>query len=164
MAGSFFQNNSSILPSLLEYVATALRASNEIPAASAIIAVPVEEDSKRYLIDTYCGSGLFAIGLADQFDVIEGVEIDKSSVKWARQNATFNDGEGRGKVGFKDGKAEAIFDVRFSSRNYILDESDWLTRSSDATEHQVSRSSYYNSHRSSSKGVRRSLPFATSRV
>lgn len=98
IAGSFFQNNNSILPSLLSYIADAVRA-------------PKIEGQKSYLVDAYCGSGLFAISLADQFDHIEGVEIDKNSVKWAKKNADFNKGEGRGEVGFRDGKAEAIFDV-----------------------------------------------------
>ena len=100
MAGSFFQNNNSILPSLLDYIAVAAKGSTD-----------AAEGEKRYLIDAYCGSGLFAISLADQFDVIEGVEIDKASVKWAKLNAEFNKGEGRGKVGFSAGNAEAIFGV-----------------------------------------------------
>ena len=65
MAGSFFQNNNSILPSLLDYIAVAAKGSTD-----------AAEGEKRYLIDAYCGSGLFAISLADQFDVIEGVDDD----------------------------------------------------------------------------------------
>ncbi|KAL8292128.1 hypothetical protein RQP46_001594 [Phenoliferia psychrophenolica] len=100
MAGSFFQNNNSILPSLLAYIANA--------AKGPVVPTGVEAQ-KRYLIDAYCGSGLFAISLADQFDVIEGVEIDKASVKWAKLNAEYNKGEGRGVVGFRAGNAEDIF-------------------------------------------------------
>lgn len=102
IAGSFFQNNNSILPSLLTYIADAVRAPKRVQA---------DPPTKLYLVDAYCGSGLFAISLADQFDFIEGVEIDKNSVKWAKKNAQFNKGDGRGQVGFRDGKAEAIFDV-----------------------------------------------------
>ncbi|GAA5892068.1 hypothetical protein JCM5296_004045 [Sporobolomyces johnsonii] len=103
-AGSFFQNNNSILPSLLDYIKTAVG----IKPAGA------DEASKTYLVDAYCGSGLFAISLADQFDRIEGVEIDKASIKWAKKNAEYNKGEGRGEIGFRDGKAEAIFgDIAF---------------------------------------------------
>lgn len=106
VAGSFFQNNNSILPSLLDYVADAARAT-----------VKVTTTEPSYLIDCYCGSGLFAIGLADQFTEISGIEIDKKSIIWAKKNAEWNAGEGRGKVEFKDGKAELIFDVslRFPS-------------------------------------------------
>lgn len=99
-AGSFFQNNNSILPSLLDYVKEAVG-----PRSPG-------DDGKRYLVDAYTGSGLFAISLADMFDRIEGVEIDKASIKWAKRNADFNRGDGRGEVGFRDGKAEEIFKVR----------------------------------------------------
>ncbi|KAK4701850.1 hypothetical protein P7C70_g4374, partial [Phenoliferia sp. Uapishka_3] len=102
MAGSFFQNNNSILPSLLEYIASAV----SVPKSGNAVK---SEEEKRYLIDAYCGSGLFAISLADQFDRIEGVEIDKASVKWAKLNADYNKGAGRGEVGFRAGNAEAIF-------------------------------------------------------
>lgn len=104
-AGSFFQNNNSILPSLLDYIkeAVGVKPSGSDPAKN-----------KTYLVDAYCGSGLFAISLADQFDKIEGVEIDKASIKWAKKNADYNKGEGRGEIGFRDGKAEAIFgDISF---------------------------------------------------
>ncbi|GAA5868134.1 hypothetical protein JCM3774_001031 [Rhodotorula dairenensis] len=100
-AGSFFQNNNSILPSLLDYVKEAVGPRRP-------------GEGKRYLVDAYTGSGLFAISLADMFDKIEGVEIDKASIKWAKRNADFNRGEGRGEVGFRDGKAEEIFkDITF---------------------------------------------------
>ena len=99
-AGSFFQNNNSILPSLLDYVKEAVGPRRE------------GDQGKRYLVDAYTGSGLFAISLADMFDRIEGVEIDKASIKWAKRNADFNRGDGRGEVGFRDGKAEEIFKVR----------------------------------------------------
>ncbi|BGP48408.1 tRNA(m5U54)methyltransferase [Rhodotorula kratochvilovae] len=94
-AGSFFQNNSSILPSLMD-------------AVKAVIG-PKPTDQKRFLVDAYCGSGLFAISLADLFDRVEGIEIDKASIVWAKKNAAFNHAEGRGEVGFRDGKAEDIF-------------------------------------------------------
>ncbi|TKA57970.1 hypothetical protein B0A53_00372 [Rhodotorula sp. CCFEE 5036] len=101
-AGSFFQNNNSILPSLLDYVKEAVGPRRE------------GDQGKRYLVDAYTGSGLFAISLADMFDRIEGVEIDKASIKWAKRNADFNRGDGRGEVGFRDGKAEEIFkDITF---------------------------------------------------
>ncbi|KAJ8294052.1 tRNA (uracil(54)-C(5))-methyltransferase [Rhodotorula toruloides] len=99
-AGSFFQNNNSILPSLLDYVREAIG--------------PRKEGEERYLVDAYTGSGLFAISLADQFDHVEGVEIDKASIRWAKKNAEYNKGPGRGEVGFQDGKAEEIFkDITF---------------------------------------------------
>ncbi|GAA5996675.1 tRNA (uracil(54)-C(5))-methyltransferase [Rhodotorula paludigena] len=98
-AGSFFQNNNSILPSLLDAVKAAV---GPRPSGSG-------DGAKRYLVDAYCGSGLFAISLADLFDRVEGIEIDKASIKWAKRNAEFNAGPGRAEVGFRDGKAEDIF-------------------------------------------------------
>ncbi|GAA5833387.1 hypothetical protein JCM3766R1_005487 [Sporobolomyces carnicolor] len=104
-AGSFFQNNNSILPSLLDYIKDAVGVK---------LSGSGESKNKTYLVDAYCGSGLFAISLADQFDKIEGVEIDKASIKWAKKNADYNKGDGRGEIGFRDGKAEAIFgDISF---------------------------------------------------
>lgn len=105
-AGSFFQNNNSILPSLLDYVREAIG--------------PRKEGEERYLVDAYTGSGLFAISLADQFDRVEGVEIDKASIRWAKKNAEYNKGPGRGEVGFRDGKAEEIFKVRLASLSLPL--------------------------------------------
>lgn len=103
IAGSFFQNNSSILPPLMDYIAHAVRPAD---------AGPRDPTVKSYLVDAYCGSGLFALSLADQFDHIEGVEIDKTSIKFAKKNAEWNKGPGRGEVGFRAGMAEDIFGVR----------------------------------------------------
>lgn len=109
MAGSFFQNNNSILPSLISYISSCLVSR---PPLAAGVARP--EEDKTYLIDAYCGSGLFSIALAGEFDEIEGVEIDKNSILWAKKNGVFNQGEGRGKLAFTAGNAEDIFAVRRS--------------------------------------------------
>ena len=53
-AGEFFQNNPFILPGLVEHVAR--EASLE---------------GVRYLVDAYCGVGLFALSTAHCFDVAE---------------------------------------------------------------------------------------------
>ncbi|GAA5975857.1 hypothetical protein JCM11641_002822 [Rhodosporidiobolus odoratus] len=109
-AGSFFQNNSSILPSLMDTVKEAIGPRRVVDG----------KEEERFLVDAYTGSGLFAISLADLFDKVEGVEIDKASIKWAKRNAEFNKGEGRGEVGFRDGKAEAIFkDITFPSARSV---------------------------------------------
>ncbi|WWC68240.1 uncharacterized protein I206_102163 [Kwoniella pini CBS 10737] len=98
-AGSFFQNNNSILIPLTEYVKEAI--------------FPVQETKKlkvklpNYLIDTYCGSGLFGITLNEKFEKVAGVEISNDSIIAAKKNAELN--------GLKDkttwlcGKAEDIF-------------------------------------------------------
>lgn len=66
-ANSFFQNNNGILRSLVEAIREILPSD--------------EEDS--YLVDTYCGSGLFAITLASKFKEVAGVEISCRPVQHA---------------------------------------------------------------------------------
>lgn len=104
--GSFFQNNNSVLNPLVAYVrdqvVSELTKSSEQPSASV----------ERYLIDAYCGSGLFSIALSDAFTAVEGVEISADSVKWAVKNAEAN---GVINAKFTTGKAEAIFEVRRSA-------------------------------------------------
>ena len=73
LAGDFFQNNPFILPSFVDYVA---REASTGP---------------RFLVDAYCGSGLFALSLARYFECVAGVEVSESSADWARQNARQND-------------------------------------------------------------------------
>jgi tRNA/tmRNA/rRNA uracil-C5-methylase (TrmA/RlmC/RlmD family) len=94
-AGSFFQNNNSVLVALANYV------KSHIPR-------PVE-GSSQYLIDAYCGSGLFSIMLADRFTEVAGVEISADSVKYAEHNAQLNN---ISNAKFIVGNAEAIFEVR----------------------------------------------------
>lgn len=94
-AGSFFQNNNSILEPLTAYVRDAvLGTSAEAPT---------------HLVDAYCGSGLFAITLSPHFAHVAGVEISADSIRYARHNASLN-GVRSGKCTFHAGRAEAIFD------------------------------------------------------
>lgn len=93
MTGSFFQNNNGILESLVSYVSNAL---------------DLDTTTEQYLVDTYCGSGLFAIALASRFTKVSGVEISVDSVKYAKHNAELNGVEN---CDFIAGNAEAIFDV-----------------------------------------------------
>ncbi len=73
LAGDFFQNNPAILP---QFVGHAIA---EAAASGA-----------RYLVDAYCGSGLFGICAAPLFDEIIGVEISETAVARAAQNAALN--------------------------------------------------------------------------
>lgn len=94
-AGSFFQNNNSILIPLTDYVKEAI-----FPPAMA---------TKRltHLVDTYCGSGLFGITLSPEFERVAGVEISQDSITAAKANAEMNQlGE---KTTWLCGKAEDIF-------------------------------------------------------
>ena len=67
---SFFQNNFFLLPKLVETVRSFLA-----------------DAGSRYLVDTYCGVGFFALELADAVESYVGVEIDTSAIRAARQNA-----------------------------------------------------------------------------
>ncbi len=89
LAGDFFQNNPFILPSFTGYVAD--RAA---------------EGGARFLVDAYCGSGLFALTLAGRFEKVAGVEVSETSCDWARRNAESN---GIANATFLTASAEAIF-------------------------------------------------------
>ncbi|CAO1614330.1 unnamed protein product [Sympodiomycopsis kandeliae] len=96
-SGSFFQNNRSILPSLIEYVRQAI-----LEARSGAS----QESQDHYLVDTYCGSGLFALLLAPLFTQVAGVEISTESIAYAKRNAVINSLDN---VEFLAGNAEEIF-------------------------------------------------------
>ena len=72
-AGDFFQNNPFILPAFAAYVRDQARAGGA-----------------RFLVDAYCGSGLFALASARAFERVAGVEVSESSVAFARENASAN--------------------------------------------------------------------------
>lgn len=72
-AGDFFQNNPFILPKFVRH------AIDEAKATGA-----------KHLVDAYCGSGLFAISAARDFESVIGVEISETAVKKAAHNAEIN--------------------------------------------------------------------------
>ena len=89
LARDFFQNNPFILPAFTGYVRAQAAASGA-----------------RFLIDAYCGSGLFALAAAPSFERVTGVEISESSIRFARENATAN---GITNATFQASDAAAIF-------------------------------------------------------
>lgn len=89
LARDFFQNNPFILPAFTSYV-------REQAAASGA----------RFLVDAYCGSGLFALTSASAFERVAGVEISESSVRFAKENA---DANGIKNATFLAADAAAIF-------------------------------------------------------
>lgn len=72
-AGDFFQNNPFILPAFVQHVA------QEAKGGGA-----------RFLLDAYCGSGLFALCCARHFEQVAGIEISESAVAKATHNARIN--------------------------------------------------------------------------
>ncbi|MEM9481472.1 MAG: class I SAM-dependent RNA methyltransferase [Verrucomicrobiota bacterium] len=72
-AGDFFQNNPSILPAFVDHV------TGEAKAGGA-----------NYLVDAYCGSGLFALTAAKEFSKVLGLEISEKAIEAAKKNAAHN--------------------------------------------------------------------------
>lgn len=72
-AGDFFQNNPFILPAFVDYAVAEARGCGA-----------------RFLVDAYCGSGLFGISAARHFEEVIGVEVSESAVMKAAHNAEIN--------------------------------------------------------------------------
>ena len=87
-AGEFFQNNPHMLPQLLEYAVS-------------------EAEGNRFLVDAYCGVGVFSIWASSRFEKVLGVEISAKSIECARANAAANNASN---CSFMAGKAECIFE------------------------------------------------------
>ena len=78
-AGEFFQNNPFILPSFAAHVKDEAKGRDD------------GEGEVRFLIDAYCGAGLFCLTSASDFAEVVGIEISESSIDWARRNAEQNE-------------------------------------------------------------------------
>jgi tRNA (uracil-5-)-methyltransferase len=65
-------------------------------------------DAPRYLVDAYCGSGLFSVTCGEGFESVVGVEISADSVKYATQNANANNIVN---ATFMTGSADKIFEI-----------------------------------------------------
>jgi len=87
VAGEFFQNNPHILPDLVNYALE-------------------QAEGPRYLVDAYCGVGVFGICGAERFERVRGVEVNATAISLARANAQIN---GIRNIEFVIGEAEAIF-------------------------------------------------------
>ena len=89
-AGSFFQNNNSILPEFTAYIR-----SHILPPSSASSSPGGSNSSSssnpiKYLIDAYSGSGLFTITLSSEVQHSTGIDIAADSIACARRNARLN--------------------------------------------------------------------------
>ena len=105
-AGSFFQNNNSILGPLTTYVQNAIFRQDDVHARRT--------GAPTHLVDTYCGSGLFSITLSKRFKYVAGIEIDAKAISCARHNLSLNNldikyEDGKEKHTFHAGKSEDIF-------------------------------------------------------
>jgi tRNA/tmRNA/rRNA uracil-C5-methylase (TrmA/RlmC/RlmD family) len=66
---SFFQNNFSLLPKLVETVRGRLA-----------------DAGTKFLVDAYCGIGFFSLSMADLVEGFVGIDIDKQCILPARKN------------------------------------------------------------------------------
>ncbi len=89
LARDFFQNNPFILPAFTAYVRDQAAGSGA-----------------RFLVDAYCGSGLFALSCAPAFERVAGIELSETSIKFAKENAAAN---GITNAVFQAGDAAQIF-------------------------------------------------------
>merc|ERR1711939_68597 len=114
-ANSFFQNNNSILPTFIKYVRD--NCLPPPPASTQLVQQPNEPPIK-YLLDAYCGSGLFAIGLSPLFSSVLGIDIDAYGVEAARENAKINNIPN---AGFIAADADVLFaDVPFPPEQSLV--------------------------------------------
>ncbi|WP_411826521.1 class I SAM-dependent RNA methyltransferase [Luteolibacter sp. AS25] len=74
VAGEFFQNNPFILEKFTGYVGEKALAGGA-----------------KYLVDAYCGAGLFGLCLAGRFEKVMGVEVNEAGAKWAKNNVELNE-------------------------------------------------------------------------
>ena len=84
-AGSFFQNNNSILPIFTSYIR-----EHALPPMIDFTSKSFQAPNVKYLIDAYSGSGLFTVTLSSLFTSSTGIDISTSSITSARQNAELN--------------------------------------------------------------------------
>jgi 23S rRNA (uracil1939-C5)-methyltransferase/tRNA (uracil-5-)-methyltransferase len=98
-AGAFFQNNPRTLPKIVNFIA-------------------LSSGGCGYLIDAYCGVGVFGICLAENFHSVLGIEIDSEAISFARTNAATN---GISNISFIAGDAAKIFDqISFNGEDTCL--------------------------------------------
>ncbi|MCJ1266128.1 tRNA(m5U54)methyltransferase [Lobaria immixta] len=107
-AGAFFQNNNSILPKFTAYIRNHILPSGPESRSESI----------RYLIDAYCGSGLFTVTLSSHFSSSLGIDISSSSIASAKENAIRNKVSN---ASFMTADASALFkEVKFSPEETVV--------------------------------------------
>lgn len=88
-AGEFFQNNPFLLPDFIDYVVT-----------------EAADPGIHFLIDAYCGVGLFGICGNNSFEKVIGIEVNERAIALAQKNAIENQIKN---IQFIAGTAEALF-------------------------------------------------------
>lgn len=107
-AGAFFQNNNSILPKFTAYIRDHI-----LPKTQHENSTPIQ-----YLIDAYCGSGLFTVTLSSLFSSSMGIDIAEGSIASAWENATRN---GVSNATFMTADASALFkEVKYPPNETVI--------------------------------------------
>ncbi|MCD8483555.1 MAG: class I SAM-dependent RNA methyltransferase [Verrucomicrobia bacterium] len=88
-AGEFFQNNPHVVTDLVHYALQQARVSGA-----------------RYLVDAYCGVGVFGLCASDYFERVAGIEVNPKAIALAKRNAEHQQVYN---VDFHAGEAQAIF-------------------------------------------------------
>ena len=88
-AGEFFQNNPYILPKFVDYITS-----------------EASDSAINFLIDAYCGVGVFGICGSSKFESVIGIEINENAIKLAQENAKNNQIKN---ISFLSGSAEHLF-------------------------------------------------------
>lgn len=104
LAGDFFQNNPFILPEFVSYIIQ-----------------KAKSPKTRFLVDAYCGVGLFGISGSRLFDSVLGIEVNPSAIAFANENKELNKAHN---CHFLLGQAEKLFsEVQFPANEtaVILD-------------------------------------------
>ena len=110
-AGSFFQNNNSILPDFTAYIRSHILSPDSELASSPKV---------TNLIDAYSGSGLFTITLSSLFQRSLGVDISSTSITSANKNAKLNDLD-PSHATFRAADASALFaDIPFPADDTVV--------------------------------------------
>ncbi|EFR00279.1 hypothetical protein MGYG_03282 [Nannizzia gypsea CBS 118893] len=121
VAGTFFQNNNSILPAFTGYVrdnALHPELKPDATPAEPTAAAAKSSPKLKYLLDAYCGSGLFTIVLSGTFRSSLGIDVAASSIKCARENAKLSKVPN---TGFAAADAAALFkDVPYPADQTLL--------------------------------------------
>lgn len=119
LANAFFQNNNSILDEFTSFVRNNLH--NPVSVVAEPSNSPTIVPTPKYLVDAYCGSGLFSITCGSTFDRVIGVDVSTESIVFASKNAELN---GIKNASFIEGNAERIFekiDFPGSETSVIID-------------------------------------------
>lgn len=115
-AGSFFQNNNSILPKFTDYIRQHI-----LPPSSSTTTTDDAPKIKN-LIDAYSGSGLFTITLSSLFSGhATGIDIADASIAFARRNALAN-GRPESQTNFIAADAAELFKSVQGNKDYHPDE------------------------------------------